>query len=72
MASQVKGIEVTVESTNAIEAYNFLQEYDVDLVPLDIEMPGMTGLELAKNMGNKKISSYLQHLKKNMQQKPLN
>ena len=53
LASQVKGIEVIGESTNALEAYNFLQEYEIDLVLLDIEMPGMTGLELTKNMGNK-------------------
>lgn len=37
-----------------MDAYNLLQEQSVDLILLDIEMPGMTGLELTKNLGNKK------------------
>ena len=54
LASQVKGIIIVGECSNAMDAYNFLQEQTVDLVLLDIEMPGMSGLELTKNMGNKK------------------
>ena len=54
LASQVKSIVIMGECANAMDAYNFLQEQNVDLILLDIEMPGMTGLELTKNMGNKK------------------
>ncbi len=54
LASQVKDILLTGQCSNAIEAYNFLQEEAVDLVLLDIEMPGMTGLELIKNLGDKR------------------
>lgn len=54
LASQVKDIVVVGECPNAMAAYNLLQEQPVDLVFLDIEMPGMTGLELTKNLGNKK------------------
>ncbi len=54
LANQIKDIVVVGECENAMDAYNFLQEQSVDLILLDIEMPGMTGLELAKNMGNKK------------------
>ena len=54
LASQVKDIVLAGECANAMEAYNLLQEQPVDLVLLDIEMPGMTGLELTKNLGNKK------------------
>lgn len=54
LASQVKDITLVGEYANAMEAYNLLQEQPVDLILLDIEMPGMTGLELTKNLGAKR------------------
>ncbi|MEP7374268.1 MAG: LytTR family DNA-binding domain-containing protein [Chitinophagaceae bacterium] len=54
LVSQVNDIALTGECANAMEAYNLLQEQPVDLVLLDIEMPGMTGLELTKNLGSKR------------------
>lgn len=54
LASQVKGLEVKTECATAMEAYNFLVQENVDLLLLDIEMPGMTGLELTRNLGNKR------------------
>ncbi len=54
LASQVKDMVVTGECANAMDAYNLLLEQPVDIILLDIEMPGMTGLELTKNLGNKK------------------
>ena len=54
LASLVKDITIVGECSNAIDAINLLQEQSVDLVLLDIEMPGMTGLELTKNLGNKR------------------
>ncbi|MCC6287546.1 MAG: response regulator transcription factor [Chitinophagaceae bacterium] len=52
LASQVKDIVVTGDFANAIDAYSFLKEKPADLLLLDIEMPGMTGLELTKNLDN--------------------
>lgn len=54
LASQVKDIAVAGECANAMDAYNLLQEQPVDIILLDIEMPGMTGLELIKILGNKR------------------
>ncbi len=54
LVSQVKDMVVTGECANAMDAYNLLQEQPVDIILLDIEMPGMTGLELTRNLGNKK------------------
>jgi DNA-binding LytR/AlgR family response regulator len=54
LASQVKDITIAGECANAMDAYNLLQHEPVDLILLDIEMPGMTGLELTKHLGNKR------------------
>ena len=54
LVSQVKDMSIAGECSNAMDAYNLLQEQPVDIIFLDIEMPGMTGLELTKNLGNKK------------------
>ena len=54
LASRVKDIVIMGECANAIDAYNFLQEQPVDVILLDIEMPGMTGLELTKHLVNKR------------------
>ena len=54
LVSQVKDMLLVGECANAMDAYNLLQEQPVDIILLDIEMPGMTGLELTKNLGNKK------------------
>ncbi|MGH2647451.1 MAG: LytR/AlgR family response regulator transcription factor [Ginsengibacter sp.] len=51
MAGFVEDIIVTKECSNATEAFNFLQENHVDLILLDIEMPGMSGIDLTKNLG---------------------
>lgn len=54
LASRVNDIVIMGECANAIDAYNFLQGQPVDLILLDIEMPGMTGLELTKHLVNKR------------------
>ncbi len=51
LAAQVKDIIISGECATAIDAYNFLQKNSIDILFLDIEMPGMTGLELTKNLG---------------------
>ena len=54
LVSQVKDLELVKECADAMEAYNAISKEPVDLLLLDIEMPEMTGLELIKNLGNKK------------------
>jgi DNA-binding LytR/AlgR family response regulator len=50
----VPSLELVAESSNALEAENYLNTTSIDLLLLDIEMPDMTGLELTKKMGNKR------------------
>jgi two-component system, LytTR family, response regulator len=51
LAGQVKDLEIAGECANAMEAYNMLQQEKIDILLLDIEMPGMTGIELTRNLG---------------------
>jgi len=54
LCSQVANLEVLGECCDAMEAYNFLQNTSADVLFLDVEMPGMTGLEFTKNL-NKEV-----------------
>ncbi len=51
LAEQVPTLQIVKECSNAIEAFHELSDHEIDLLLLDIEMPGMTGLELTKNLG---------------------
>jgi DNA-binding LytR/AlgR family response regulator len=53
LADHVNEISVVAECENAMEAYNIISKQPVDLLLLDIEMPGMSGIELIKNLGKK-------------------
>lgn len=55
LAKQVPNLTIVSEYSNAIEAYNHLQNDEIDLIFLDIEMPEMTGIELTKNLSGKDI-----------------
>jgi DNA-binding NarL/FixJ family response regulator len=54
LASRVSMLQVLGECATAMEAYNLLQLQPVDLLLPDIEMPEMTGIELIRNLGEKK------------------
>ncbi|HZF64830.1 MAG TPA: LytTR family DNA-binding domain-containing protein [Chitinophagaceae bacterium] len=54
LVDQVQILDLVAECSDAMQAYNFLNNEHVDLLLLDIEMPGMTGIELTKKLGTKK------------------
>jgi two-component system LytT family response regulator len=53
LVSQVSDLTCVGECANAIDAFNLLQNQKVDLLLLDIEMPGTSGIELTRNLGNR-------------------
>lgn len=45
-------LELVEQCGNALEAFSFLQNHDIDLMFLDIQMPRMTGMELIRSLHN--------------------
>ena len=52
--SKIKKIEVVSACSNAIEAFNYINNHVIDLVFLDINMPEISGISFAKSI-NKNI-----------------
>ena len=48
--SQVPFLQLAGKCNNAIEAIQFLKEHSVDLIFLDIQMPGLTGLQFIRSL----------------------
>jgi len=54
LVNQVQMLELVAECNDAMQAYHYRNNGQVDLLFLDIEMPGMTGIELTKKLGTKR------------------
>ncbi len=52
LVKHVKDLEIAGEYASASEAYEYLLHNKVDLLLLDIQMPGMNGLELTRHLGS--------------------
>ncbi len=55
LIEQVDSLVLQEECASPIDAYNYLLKENIDLVFLDVEMPGMTGIELVKNLEKRPI-----------------
>jgi two-component system, LytTR family, response regulator len=55
LVSQVDFLNLKHDCSTPEEAYAFLKNEPVDLIFLDVEMPGMTGIELIKNLEKRPI-----------------
>jgi DNA-binding LytR/AlgR family response regulator len=51
--SRLDNLELAGTCSNAMEALQFINEQQVDLLFLDIQMPGLTGLELIRSMNTR-------------------
>jgi two-component system LytT family response regulator/two-component system response regulator LytT len=50
LLQQMGGIEVVAQAGNGVEALTVIEEYQPDLVMLDVQMPGLTGFEVARRV----------------------
>lgn len=50
---KVENLELVANFTNAFEAWSLLQKEEIDLVFLDIQMPELNGVQLAKLLGDR-------------------
>ncbi len=51
-AGKVSFLEISGAFSNGVEALQYLQQHEVDLVFLDIQMPDITGLELLRTLSS--------------------
>lgn len=52
LCNEQESLNILEEFTNAIEAIKYLNDTDVDLIFLDIHMPGFTGLDFIRTLKN--------------------
>jgi two-component system LytT family response regulator/two-component system response regulator LytT len=50
LLQQHEGIEVVAQASNGVEALRVIDQFTPDLVFLDIQMPGLTGFEVARRL----------------------
>ncbi len=50
LLQQLGGVEVVAQAGNGVDALTVIEEYQPDLVMLDVQMPGLTGFEVARRV----------------------
>ena len=50
LLGRIQGIEVVAQAADGVEALQVIEEHAPDVVMLDIQMPGLTGFEVAKRL----------------------
>lgn len=50
LLGQVEGVEVVAQAGNGIEALQVIEEHSPDVVMLDVQMPGLSGFEVARRL----------------------
>ncbi len=59
LVAQVDFLTMIGEFSNTIDVFNFLQAEHVDLIFLDVEMPGISGVEFVKHLTNPPIIIFI-------------
>jgi two-component system response regulator LytT len=59
LLGQVGGIEIIGQAGNGVEALNTIDRLHPDVVFLDVQMPGLTGFEVARRMLDTRATSHI-------------
>ncbi len=59
LLTELGGIEIVAQAGNGVEALRVIEEYQPDLVMLDVQMPGLTGFEVARRVVQAGIEAQL-------------
>src|ERR671923_448776 len=59
LLGQIAGIEIVGQAGDGPEALHVIAEHAPDLVMLDVQMPGLTGFEVARRLLRRDIDSHL-------------
>jgi two-component system LytT family response regulator/two-component system response regulator LytT len=59
LLGQVGGVEVVGQAGNGVEALSTIDRLQPDIVFLDVQMPGLTGFEVARRMLDKRAGSHI-------------
>ena len=50
LLQQLGGVDVVAQAGNGVQALSVIEEYQPDVVMLDVQMPGLTGFEVARRV----------------------
>src|SRR5438445_3454642 len=59
LLGQIGGVEVIGQAGNGVEALTTIDRLQPDVVFLDVQMPGLTGFEVARRMVDKETASHI-------------
>ena len=59
LLQQLGGIEVVGQGGNGVEALRVIEEHQPDLVMLDVQMPGITGFEVARRLFQAAVDAHI-------------
>jgi two-component system LytT family response regulator/two-component system response regulator LytT len=59
LLGRIEGVEVIAQAADGIEALEVIEEHAPDVVMLDVQMPGLTGFEVARRLLRAGIESHL-------------
>jgi len=59
LLDQIPGIEVVAQAGDGPEALNVIAEHAPDLIMLDVQMPGLTGFEVARRLLHRDTEAHL-------------
>jgi|SRR6185437_2239372 len=59
LLQQVGGVDIVAQAGNGVDALRMIEEHQPDLVMLDVQMPGITGFEVARRALQEGLESQL-------------